>query len=278
MTLFLPAPLNETNADDWKSSLSVATGNLCWVAGNRDTSRHKKCHESPERPSAGSIGNLSMQNSPSGAAQAVLGAKLPRVGTKLARSKSKVCRPRICYSAPQIKSVAIESLTAALRPLCGDEVDKHIAYIAHRAKVGRRVQEVEGIATETDESQLMDDILLRVSIRNVPDHQRRWRHLVINIGVLLNEILGLRHSSVFELLCPVVRAITMLSASEGSMLVRALLLRMAATTPIQGKLLNRLHCRLYTFALHMCGSNVPQHLVLQVAAVRRPQRVHRAAG
>merc|ERR1740121_2657332 len=104
MTLFLPAPLNETNADDWKSSLSVATGNLCWVAGNRDTSRHKKCHESPERPSAGSIGNLSMQNSPSGAAQAVLGAKLPRVGTKLARSKSKVCRPRICYSAPQIKS------------------------------------------------------------------------------------------------------------------------------------------------------------------------------
>mmetsp|Transcript_105820 Transcript_105820/g.228055 ORF Transcript_105820/g.228055 Transcript_105820/m.228055 type:complete len:375 (+) Transcript_105820:123-1247(+) len=141
-------------------------------------------------------------------------------GPALARARGAVDRrllvvPDVCLEALNVRDghggdlpaglavlrerVVVKHLHAARGLLVVDEVDEGVADVAHRALVHRHVQEVEG-AAEAEGLQLPDEFTLRVAVRDVADHHRGGRPLVLHLIELLREVEVLRDTAVREVL------------------------------------------------------------------------------
>mmetsp|Transcript_105821 Transcript_105821/g.228060 ORF Transcript_105821/g.228060 Transcript_105821/m.228060 type:complete len:367 (+) Transcript_105821:322-1422(+) len=97
------------------------------------------------------------------------------------------------------EGVVVEHGHAPRGFLVVNEVDEGIAHVAHRPLINGHVQEVEG-AAEAEGLQLPDEFTLRVAVRDVADHHRGGRPLVLHLIELLREVEVLRDTAVREVL------------------------------------------------------------------------------
>mmetsp|Transcript_661 Transcript_661/g.2028 ORF Transcript_661/g.2028 Transcript_661/m.2028 type:complete len:267 (+) Transcript_661:254-1054(+) len=127
-----------------------------------------------------------------------------------------------------LEGVAGQHFKATLRKGAVDEVHEGVADVAHAAGVDRRVDEVEG-PCEAHRLQLMDQLLLRVAVRDVPDHHGGRRCFRASLGELLCEVLAPRYQCMSEN-----------QWSGGSLLLRQLSQRLPSTLGARGRCLQLL--------------------------------------
>lgn len=88
-----------------------------------------------------------------------------------------------CPTGISKELVAFEGGCALLRKSWINEIDKRIAQIQISALVDWQVEEIESVSAEAQRLQLHDELLLRVTMRDVPQHQGRHQTFCVNVFV-----------------------------------------------------------------------------------------------